>query len=145
MPRTKPRCSIAATAAHVGDAWTLIILREIFWGNFRYQGLQDKVGASTNILASRLNGLIDSGLIEKRPYQQRPLRYEYRLTERGRDLFPMLMELMGWGDRWLSGGSPLVALKHVPCGQITHPGARCSACGLPLVPEALLPLVGTGD
>ena len=115
--------------AVLGDRWTAHLLAAAFYGRRRFKDLQAELGAATNILADRLARLVDLGMLERRLYQARPERWEYRLTDEARDLFPLIVALMTWGDRWLAGdaGQPEV-LVHTPCGSVLTPVARCGAC-----------------
>jgi DNA-binding HxlR family transcriptional regulator len=107
------RCSIARTLEIVGERWTLLILREVFIGMRRFDQMQQHLGIARNILSDRLRTLIAHDILEQRQYQDRPPRYEYRLTEKGIDLYPALMTLMAWGDKHLSGRrGPALALEH---------------------------------
>jgi DNA-binding HxlR family transcriptional regulator len=114
----------------VGDGWTLLVLRELFYGESRFDGLVASLGIARNTLDERLRRLVGAGVLERRPYQQQPVRSDYVLTERGRDLFGVLAALNAWGDRWLAGdeGAP-VAVRHDRCG--SEAGARvvCADCG----------------
>jgi DNA-binding HxlR family transcriptional regulator len=89
-------CSIARTLEVIGEWWTMLILRESFNGVRRFDGFQERLGIARNVLAARLQRLVDSGILERRLYQERPERYEYRLTEKGRDLYPVLMSCLRW-------------------------------------------------
>ena len=109
----KQNCSIARTLEFVGERWTLLILRNVFLGIRRFADLQDQLGVARNVLASRLERLVDEGILERRPYGERPVRHEYRLTEKGRALWPGLVELMQWGDRYARApGGPPTVLRH---------------------------------
>ncbi len=92
--------SITRTLDLVGDRWTLLILRGTFRGLHRFSELHDDLGIAKNLLSDRLTRLVDAGILAKVPYQERPVRHEYRLTEKGRELSPALIALMQWGDRW---------------------------------------------
>jgi DNA-binding HxlR family transcriptional regulator len=130
------QCSIARAGQLIGDGWTLLILRELFWGSSRYEQLAENTGMASNILAARLRKLLDHGILSKTVVADDARRFDYALTKKGLDLFPVLMTVMGWGDRWSSGDSgPLIELKHVSCGKKTKAGACCSACGEKLTPE----------
>ena len=93
-------CPIARALDIVGERWTLLILRDVSSGIRRFDALQKRLGIARNILTERLSWLVDQGVLEKRAYEERPPRYEYRLTEKGRGLFPVLVALMTWGQRW---------------------------------------------
>lgn len=126
-------CSIARTVEIVGDPWTELVLREMFLGTRRFDDLQRLTGASPHLLSQRLKRLESEDILVRRPYSERPLRHEYRLTEKGRDLWPIVIALKTWGDRWLDGGEdPRITLTHTTCGQTTRPYLVCSACGEPI-------------
>lgn len=126
-------CSIARTLDVVGEWWSLLIIRDIFNGVRRFDDLLQHLGISRNILTDRLGSLVDKGVLKRARYQERPARYEYRLTEKGLDLLPVLLQLMHWGDKWLAGseGAPMTVM-HKDCGQETVPVITCSECGEPL-------------
>jgi len=131
-------CSIARALSVVGDTWTLLVVRELFNGNRRFTGLLEQTGAPPAILTERLSALERHGVIDKRPYSARPDRFEYRLTGKGRDLYPVIVSLMAWGDRWLAEGEPApVRLRHETCGHMTTPTLSCSACGEAIDPRAM--------
>ena len=130
-------CSIARALAVVGERWTLLILREIFFGVSRFDPLRRRLGISRNVLAARLEHLLAAGVLEKVLYQDRPVRHEYRLTEKGRDLYPVLLALLSWGDRWASdAGPPSLSLTHRGCGQPLTPTTTCGHCGDRLDPQS---------
>ncbi|MFI5610285.1 winged helix-turn-helix transcriptional regulator [Amycolatopsis sp. NPDC051903] len=127
-------CSIAQTLEVVGEWWTLLIVRDLFGfkGHNRFEELQEDLGISRNILTERLEGLIRNGVVEKRAYQENPPRYEYHLTRKGKDLFPIMMALLNWGDKWATGpDGPPVLLHHTTCDHDAHAVATCSHCGEP--------------
>src|SRR5918994_7190663 len=95
----RQNCSIARTLAFLGERWTVLILRELFVGRGRFDQMQAELGVATNVLSERLSTLLDEGIVERRRYSEHPARYEYRLTEKGRDLQPVMLELMRWGAR----------------------------------------------
>ncbi len=127
-------CSIARTLDVVGEWWTLLIIRDIFNGTRRFDDLLEHLGISRNILTDRLNSLVSKGVLKRARYQERPTRYEYRLTEKGLDLLPVLLLMMRWGDKWLAGdaGAPVV-VRHTDCGRETIPAVMCAECGEPLI------------
>ena len=136
-------CSIARTLAIVGDRWTLMILRDCFLGTRRFDDFQRQLGPTPHVLTDRLRKLVDAGVLERVPYRDRPRRYEYRLTEKGRDLYPVMISLLRWGDRWQSGdeGKPL-ELHHRACGHETTPTVVCSECHEPLDARGVEPRPG---
>jgi DNA-binding HxlR family transcriptional regulator len=122
-------CSIARALDLVGEGWTLLILRDAFLGLRRFDEFQTSLGVATNVLTARLKRMTDAGLLERRLYQERPPRYEYLATRKARDLRPVLIGLLQWGDRYLAGpeGPPRV-LVHETCGHRTRPKLVCSHC-----------------
>ena len=122
-------CSIARTLDVIGEPWSPLILRDIWVGFSRFEQLQADLGISRKVLTERLNHLVDRGVIERRPYDQRP-RYEYVLTGKGRELVDVLMVMVAWGDKWLAGeaGQP-VLYRHHACGEVSHVELSCSHCG----------------
>jgi DNA-binding HxlR family transcriptional regulator len=131
-------CPIARALSVVGDRWTMLILREAFLGTRRFEDLQQRTGAARNLLSDRLEKLVAQGVLERRPYQEKPTRYEYRLTEKGLDLYPVMMALVRWGDRWLDDGRGRpIEHRHKRCGQVMQMEAVCSECGERLDPHAV--------
>ena len=126
-------CPIARTADLIGDGWTLLIMREACLGERRFDEFQRTLGIGRNILTARLNALVDEGVLRKVPYQERPPRYEYRLTDKGRDVSNILAVMAAFGDKWLlcDETSPLV-LHHTTCDHDMHAVVTCSACAQPL-------------
>ena len=122
------QCSIARTLDAIGDRWSLLIIRDAFYGVRRFDDFQRDLGVARNVLTDRLNKLIDKGVLERRQYEERPPRFEYRLTERGRDLVGVVLVMMRWGDRWTSTGAPPVRVTHTTCGHETTPVVTCSEC-----------------
>ena len=114
----------------MGDQWTLLVLREAFYGTRRFDAFQAALGIARNTLTERLDRLTGAGLLTRVRYQERPTRYEYVLTDMGRDFFPVLAAIIRWGDRWLADGpgAPLV-LRHRVCGHATAAAVRCAECG----------------
>ena len=131
-------CSIARTLSIVGDRWTLLVLRDCFLGARRFDQFSESLGVSPHLLSTRLAKLVEADVLERRPYQQKPVRYEYRLTEKGRDLYPVIAGLVRWGDRWLSGDEgPPVTLVHRACGHATTPTLVCSECRDDIDPRSI--------
>jgi DNA-binding HxlR family transcriptional regulator len=127
-------CSLARAVSVIGDRWTLLILRDCFLRVRRFEDFQQRLGITRPILASRLKKLVDEFVLTKVPYQQRPVRYEYRLTPKGLDLYPIIMAIVHWGDVYMAGkkGRPLLH-THDLCGKDFNPVMMCSECGEPLV------------
>lgn len=138
-------CSIARTVDLLGDWWTPLVLREAFYGVRRFDDFQQSLGIGRNILTERLRRLVDSGLLERSKYQDRPLRHEYRLTDKGQDFFPVLVAMMRWGDRWLDGGrGEPVTLRHTTCGHVATAELVCSECAEPMSARDVVTELGPG-
>lgn len=123
-------CTIARASVIFGDSWNLLILREAFYGNRRFDQLQHALEIGRNILTDRLGTLVEEGLLERVPYQERPPRYEYRLTAKGRDTFPVLLAMATWGRAHTLGPDedPLI-FEHTTCDHDFDAVAACSHCG----------------
>ena len=129
----------------LGDQWTLLVLREAFYGVTRFDQFQTSLGIARNTLTERLDRLVGAGLLERVRYQVKPARYEYVLTAMGRDFFPALTAIMRWGDRWLDGGAgPPITLRHEDCGRTTHAEVHCAHCDGPLVSDRVAMEPGPG-
>jgi DNA-binding HxlR family transcriptional regulator len=123
-------CSIAGALEVVGERWSLLIVRNVFLGLRRFDQIQANLGIARNVLQARLQRLIEQGVLERRPYQQRPPRYEYFLTEKGLDLWPIVVSLMQWGDRHTPPEQgPAVVLEHRGCGGRVDEHRTCAKCG----------------
>ena len=122
-------CPVAGSLEVVGERWTLLIVRDVFLGIRRFEDLQRDLGVARNVLQARLERLVENGILVKRPYQERPLRCEYRLTEKGADLWPVLVALLTWGDRYAIEGERPMILQHRACGGELDDRRRCTACG----------------
>ncbi|HSZ44679.1 MAG TPA: helix-turn-helix domain-containing protein [Streptosporangiaceae bacterium] len=140
-------CNIAATLAVVGEKWTFLVLREAFNGIRRFEDMQRRTGAPRQILSSRLARLVDDGILRKEPYRepgQRP-RSEYRLTEKGIDLFPVIAALLGWGDKYASAPEgPAVELTHRGCGAHVGLQLACADGHVLESPREVTPVPGPG-
>jgi DNA-binding HxlR family transcriptional regulator len=121
-------CSIGRTLEAIGDRWSLLIIRDAFYGVRRFGDFQKDLGVAKNVLADRLQKLVDRGVLERRQYEERPPRFEYRLTDRGRDLVGVVLAMMRWGDRWTTDGERPVSIIHTSCGNVTTPFVGCSEC-----------------
>lgn len=138
-------CSVARTLDIIGEWWTLLILRDIFYGVRRFETLLGQLGISRKVLSHRLQRLTDEKILRKLVYQQNPVRYEYRLTARGFDLMPVLLSIMRWGDRWLTEeGAIPVEFIHDDCGKVTIPKLVCAHCDGELTARNLHPVPGPG-
>ena len=122
-------CTIAAALSIVGEKWTFLVLREAFNGIRRFDDMQRRTGAPRQVLSNRLARLVAEGILRKAPYQadgQRP-RSEYRLTEKGIELFPVMTALLTWGDKYAAWpGGPAVELTHRDCGAPVHLELACA-------------------
>jgi DNA-binding HxlR family transcriptional regulator len=123
-------CSIAKSLEVIGERWSLLIVRDVMNGNRRFGELQQSLGVARNVLSSRLQRLVDEGILERRAYQQSPPRYEYFLTEKGLDLWPALIALLHWGDKYSAGpeGPPMLVI-HKDCGGEISERGICEKCG----------------
>ena len=141
----KEACSVARTVAVIGDRWTLMILRDCFLGVRRFEAFQARLGISRTIVADRLKRLTDEGVLRREAYQQRPVRCEYRLTQKGLELHPVLMAIVGWGDRHYAGeAGPPVLNRHKACGCDFHAVMTCSECGEAVGPRDVQSRPGPG-
>jgi DNA-binding HxlR family transcriptional regulator len=121
-------CSMASTLEIIGERWTILIVRDIFLGVRRFDDLQRSLGVARNILQGRLEHLVDQGIVFKAPYHEHPVRYEYRLTQKGLDLWPVLVALLQWGDRHAIAGERPMIITHRGCGGELDDRRRCRAC-----------------
>ncbi len=129
-------CSIANALEIVGERWTLLIVRDILLGRRRFDELQSSLGIARNILQTRLEHLVATDVLERRPYSEHPPRHEYFLTEKGLDLWPAVMALMQWGDRHaVPEGGPPVLVTHRDCGGAVDEHRLCERCGARLGPR----------
>jgi DNA-binding HxlR family transcriptional regulator len=128
-PWDRSRCSVAGTLAVVGEKWSLLVLREAFLGTRRFADFQARLGAPKAVLTDRLGTLVEHGILRRVPYQAEGerQRLEYRLTEKGVDLHPVLVALMQWGDRHLADDVAPLTLEHRDCGSRVHLGLVCEA------------------
>lgn len=135
-PERPPVDSVERALSQISDRWSFLLLREAYFGVRRFDQFQDAIGASPNILTDRLKKLVAVGIFERRRYSARPPRDEYRLTEKGRDLYPAIVALMRWGDRWLNEGrEPPLTLIHKTCGKESRPLMVCDCCGGAVAPR----------
>lgn len=124
--------SVSLSLQVIGDKWTFLVIREAFLGVRRFDKLVAELNIAPNILTDRLNRLIDSGIFRKQKYQDLPERFEYRLTDMGKDLYGSLVAMMAWGDRWQSRGGPPIQLTHSTCGNDFMPVVICDRCRKPV-------------
>jgi DNA-binding HxlR family transcriptional regulator len=138
-------CSIARTVDLTGDWWTPLVMREAFYGARRFEEFQRHLGLSRNVLSQRLERLVEEGMLERVPYQDRPLRHEYRLTEKGRDFFTVLAAMIRWGDRWLAGDDgPPIELRDRESGEQVAVEVVDSKTGRPLDIRRVMATPGPG-
>ncbi len=130
--RSDENDAITAALEIIGDRWSLLVLRGVFRGLHRFGELRDDLGIASNLLTDRLGSLVDEGLLERLPYQERPLRHEYRLTAAGLALSPVLVSIMQWGATHRVRGPATTTLVHTTCQAPVENLTRCTACGRPL-------------
>ncbi|MGA8216966.1 MAG: helix-turn-helix domain-containing protein [Solirubrobacterales bacterium] len=138
-------CSIARPLSVLGERWTILVLREISLGSRRFDEIRSELGVATNVLSARLATLVDEGIVERRRYSEHPERFEYRLTEKGGDLQPILLAFLRWGDTYTApkAGPPLETV-HATCGHVFHMVPTCSHCGEKVRPGDIRPRPGPG-
>jgi DNA-binding HxlR family transcriptional regulator len=142
---SRQSCCIAATLEIIGDPWTLLVVREAFRGVRRFEQWQEKLGVARNVLAARLKTLVQHGILEPKVYSERPLRQEYLLTAKGKELNAVLLTLFDWGARNLyQDEAAAVSFRHVPCGHTLKPQLVCSDCGEPIKPRDLEMVMTSG-
>lgn len=127
LERVRP-CSVARTLQIIGDRWSFLLIREMFFGVRRFDEFQANIGIATNILTDRLQRLTGHEVVRRVAYQIRPERFEYRFTPKGHDLYGPMIVMMRWGDKWLASGKPPLLLRHIACQEDFHAQVVCSAC-----------------
>jgi len=138
-------CSIAGALEVVGERWSLLIVRDVMLGLRRFDELQSELGIARNVLQTRLTRLVERGVLERRPYQEHPPRYEYRLTEKGLDLWPTVFALMRWGDEHTAPDAGVATLvEHRDCGGAVDEHRICQRCGRRLTVRDVRALPGPG-
>ncbi|HWE45358.1 MAG TPA: helix-turn-helix domain-containing protein [Caulobacteraceae bacterium] len=131
-------CTVAATLEVIGDPWTLLVIRDAFQGVSRFEQWQERLGVARNVLAARLKSLVRHGVLEPQVYSERPLRHEYVLTRKGKDLYTVLLTMHGWGAKHLYGESGAgVSFVHKSCGAELDPKLACGCCGETVRPRDL--------
>ncbi|HXY43852.1 MAG TPA: helix-turn-helix domain-containing protein [Acidimicrobiales bacterium] len=128
-------CSVAQCLEVVGEWWSMLIVRDAFLGVTRFDDFHSRLGISRNILQQRLTRLVEAGVLQRVRYSEHPLRYDYKLTDKGRDLWPVLTAMRQWGDRYAAPSGPPVRIRHKACGQLTEAMLVCKACGKSLGPR----------
>lgn len=145
-------CSVAQCLEVVGEWWSMLIVRDAFLGVTHFDDFRERLGISRNILNQRLSTLVGAGVLSKNLYSEHPPRYDYRLTAKGWDLWPVLTAMRQWGDRYAAPEGPPLQVRHKSCGNVVDAVMVCSSCGEPLHardvraepgPGAVEPLVGT--
>lgn len=138
-------CSIARTMVILGDRWTMLIVRELFRGVTKFSSMQKSLDINKNRLSERLNRLVDEEIVEKHEYDEARHRFEYVLTPKGVELYPLLISIISWGDKWTADedGVPLDFI-HTGCGHKAKPFYCCSDCGEPVGFDNLTPVPGPG-
>lgn len=138
-------CSVARSLEVVGERWSLLIIRSVLIGVHRFDDLQEALGVTRSVLTDRLKRLEAEGVIERRQYHERPARYEYHLSAKGRELWPVIHHLMQWGDRhYPNPDGPPTVVTHRDCGGHVRVGASCDACGATLTTDDLAAGPGPG-
>jgi len=138
-------CSLARSLAVVGDRWTLLILREAFLRVRRFDDFHARLGIARRVLTERLNSLVADGIFDKVAYEQRPARFEYRLTDKGLALYPVILSLVHWGDAYYAdAGGPPILHHHKTCGHTFRSILACSECGEEVTARDVTPLANAG-
>jgi DNA-binding HxlR family transcriptional regulator len=122
-------CSVAQCLEVVGEWWSMLIVRDAFLGITRFDQFQERLGISRNVLNQRLARLVEAGVLAKVPYRDHPPRHDYRLTDKGRDLWPVLTTMRQWGDRYAAPDGPPLEVVHTGCGHVSDALLICSSCG----------------
>jgi DNA-binding HxlR family transcriptional regulator len=142
---TGMHCSVAQCLEVIGEWWSMLIVRDAFLGISRFDDFQERLGISRNILNQRLGRLVEAGVLTRVAYSEHPPRYDYRLTDKGRDLWPVLTAMRQWGDRYAAPDGPPLEVTHKGCGQVTKAVMVCSECGEPLEARAVRAVPGPGS
>jgi DNA-binding HxlR family transcriptional regulator len=137
-------CSVAQCLEVVGEWWSLLILRDVFLGVTRFDEFQERLGISRNVLNQRLARLVEAGVLIKVPYSDHPPRFDYKLTDKGRDLWPVITTMRQWGDKHAAPDGPPLQLVHHDCGRVAEAQLTCSACGKPIGPRDVRARPGPG-
>jgi DNA-binding HxlR family transcriptional regulator len=137
-------CSIAQCLEVVGEWWSLLIVRDAFLGVTRFDDFQERLGISRNVLNQRLARLVEADVLAKVPYTDHPPRSDYRLTDKGRDLWPVLTMMRQWGDKYAAPDGPPLELIHKACGHVSDARMICSSCGEGIGPSDVRAMPGPG-
>ncbi|MDL9937670.1 helix-turn-helix domain-containing protein [Gordonia sp. ABSL1-1] len=141
---TEMNCSVAQTLEIVGEWWTLLIIRDALFGVTRFDEFSTRLGIARNVLTQRLDTLVEHGIMTKEPYQDKPVRHDYRLTEKGRGLWTVIDALRQWGDSWAAPEGPPIETVHTTCGHVMSARPFCSACREPVSVDDLKVRRGPG-
>jgi DNA-binding HxlR family transcriptional regulator len=137
-------CSVAQCLDTIGEWWTMLLVRDAFMGVRRFDAFQARLGISRNVLTRRLAKLVAAGIFVKRPYQDNPPRYDYLLTDKGRDLWPVLTALRQWGDKHAAPQGPPVEVEHLACGETSELVLTCAHCAARVGPREVRARRGPG-
>lgn len=138
-------CSVAQSLEIIGEWWTLLIVRDAFFGVRRFEDFANRLGIARNVLTTRLETLVEAGVLERRVYDEARDRADYRLTDKGRALWPVLTAIRQWGDEWVLGeGNEPLLLRHTDCDHQTTAVMACDHCGEALDPRSVRPMPGPG-
>lgn len=138
-------CSVAQCLEVVGEWWSMLIVRDAFLGVTRFDAFQERLGISRNVLNQRLNRLVEEGVLEKVAYSDHPPRFDYKLTAKGRDLWPVLTAMRQWGDKHAAPDGPPIRVVHNGCGHVSTAVMTCSSCGERLSARDVRVVRGPGD
>lgn len=138
-------CSLARAVSVVGDRWTMLVLRDLFLGVRRFEDFERRLGIARPVLSQRLKKLVEEDVLARVRYEERPARYEYRLTDKGRDLYPVVISLTTWGDKHMpTKAGPPVVTRHKACGAFVSPQLSCPECGEPIQAGDMEAMPGPG-
>jgi DNA-binding HxlR family transcriptional regulator len=137
-------CSVAKSLELVGERWTMLVVREVFLGNRRFDEMASRLGIARNVLTARLGRLVEEGVLERVRYQERPERFEYRLTEKGIDLWPVIVSLVQFGDQYYAPDGPPLVMTHKDCGGSVDAHRTCDRCGARLTARDVRAQPGPG-
>jgi DNA-binding HxlR family transcriptional regulator len=137
-------CSVAQCLEVVGEWWSMLIVRDAFLGVTRFDQFQERLGISRNVLNQRLAHLVEAGVLAKVPYSEHPPRHDYRLTDKGRDLWPVVTAMRQWGDKYAAPDGPPLQVTHNSCGEVCDAVMTCSECGEELGPRQVRAVPGPG-
>lgn len=137
-------CSVAQCLEVVGEWWSMLVVRDAFLGVTRFEQFHDRLGISRNVLQQRLARLVEAGVLSKVAYSEHPPRYDYRLTDKGRDLWPVLTAMRQWGDTHAAPAGPPLQVVHTGCGHVCEAVMTCSECGERLTGRDVRAVPGPG-